>query len=67
MHELIDDLSASQDASSADAVASPPEEDTATVLPPKVHILGCPAHDEADELALRMLNTCSILGGLKSR
>ena len=55
MHELIDDLSASQDASSADAVASPPEEDTAPVLPPKVHILGCPAHDEADELALRML------------
>ena len=55
MHELIDDLSASQDASSADAVASPPEEDTATVLPPQVHILGCPAHDEADELALQML------------
>ena len=55
MHELIDDLSASQDASSADAVASPPEEDTAPVLPPQVHILGCPAHDEADELALEML------------
>ena len=55
MHELIDDLSASQDASSADAVVGPPEEDTAPVLPPKVHILGCPAHDEADELALQML------------
>src|SRR5215471_8462971 len=54
-HELLDDLSASQDASSADAVASPPEEDTATDLPPKVHILGCPAHDEADEVALQML------------
>jgi hypothetical protein len=54
-HELLDDLSAPQDASSADAVASPPEEDTATVLPPKVHILGCPAHDEADEVALQML------------
>jgi hypothetical protein len=36
-------------------IASPTEEDTATVLPPKVHILGCPAHDEADELALQML------------
>src|SRR4029450_179649 len=33
----------------------PPEEDTATGLPPKVHILGCPAHDEADEVALQML------------
>src|SRR4030095_16198144 len=42
IHELIDDLSASQDTSSAVAVASPPEEDTATVLPPKAHILGCP-------------------------
>jgi hypothetical protein len=55
IHELIDDLSASQDTSSAVAVASPTEEDTATVLPPKAHILGCPAHDEADELALQML------------
>jgi AI-2E family transporter len=55
IHELIDDLSASQDTSSAVAVANPTDEDTATVLPPKVHILGCPAHDEADELALQML------------
>jgi hypothetical protein len=55
MHELIDDLSASQDTSSAVAIASPTEEDTATVLSPKVHILGCPAHDEADEVALQML------------
>jgi predicted PurR-regulated permease PerM len=55
MHELIDDLSASQDTVSAVAIASPTEEDTATVLPPKVHVLGCPAHDEADELALQML------------
>jgi hypothetical protein len=55
MHELIDDLSASQDTSSAVAVANPTDEDTATVLPPKMHILGCPAHDEADELALQML------------
>ena len=55
IHELIDDLSASQDTSSAVVIASPTEEDTATVLPPKVHILGCPAHDEADELALQML------------
>jgi len=55
-HELIDDLSASQAASSAEeAVASVPEDDTAAVLPPPLHILGCPAHDEADEVALRIL------------
>jgi hypothetical protein len=55
-HELIDDLSASHAAASAEeAIASVPEEDTATVLPPHIHILGCPAHDEADEVALRML------------
>jgi len=55
MHELIDDLSTSQAMPSAEVVPSTPEEDTTVVLPPKVHILGCPAHDEADELALRML------------
>jgi predicted PurR-regulated permease PerM len=54
-HELMDDLSTAQATPSADAVPSAPEEDTAAALPPKVHILGCPAHDEADELALRML------------
>src|SRR5215831_1250185 len=54
-HELIDDLSASQAASSAEAVSSVPEEDTTAALPSKSHILGCPAHDEADEVALRML------------
>src|SRR5215510_12894130 len=55
-HELIDDLSASHAALSAEeAVASVPEEDTAAPLPPHIHILGCPAHDEADEVALQML------------
>jgi predicted PurR-regulated permease PerM len=53
-HELIDDLSASQ-ATSADAVSSVPEENPTAVLPSKIRILGCPAHDEADEVALRML------------
>src|SRR5215470_10533277 len=53
-HELIDDLT-SQAAVSAEAVVSTPEEDTAAVLPPPSHILGCPAHDEADEVALQML------------
>jgi predicted PurR-regulated permease PerM len=53
-HELIDDLSASK-ATSADAVSSVPEENTTAVLPSKIRILGCPAHDEADEVALRML------------
>jgi len=52
--ELTDDLSASQ-ASSAEAVSSVPEENTTAVLPSKIHIPGCPAHDEADEVALRML------------
>jgi predicted PurR-regulated permease PerM len=54
-HELIDDLSASQAASSAEAVSSVPEENTTAVHLSKIHILGCPAHDEADEVALRML------------
>jgi len=53
-HELIDALTA-QAAASAEAVASAPGEDTAAVLLPPIHILGCPAHDEADEAALRML------------
>ena len=52
-HELIDDLSASQAA--ADALSSAPEENTMAGLPSKMHILGCPAHDVADEVALRML------------
>src|SRR5215471_961527 len=56
-HELIDDLSASHAALPAEeAVASVPEEDTAAILPPPTHILGCPAHDEADEVALQMLS-----------
>jgi predicted PurR-regulated permease PerM len=53
--ELIDDLSASHIAASAEAVASAPEEDLTGALPPPLHILGCPAHDEADEVALQML------------
>jgi hypothetical protein len=38
------------------AVAVPvvPEEDAAAALPPKVRILACPAHHEADEVALQM-------------
>jgi hypothetical protein len=54
-HELIDDLSASHIASADEVVASIPEEDTAAVLPPPIHILACPAHDEVDEVALRMV------------
>jgi predicted PurR-regulated permease PerM len=53
-HELIDDLRA-QATMSAEAAASLSEEDTAAVLPSPLHILGCPAHDEADEVALQML------------
>jgi CheY-like chemotaxis protein len=54
-HELIDDLSAAHIAASAEARTSVPEEDTAAGLPPPIHVLACPAHDEADEVALRML------------
>ena len=54
-HALIDDLSTAQDTPPANAVLDTSEEDTAVVLPPPVYILGCPVHDEADELALRML------------
>src|SRR5215470_9457253 len=54
-HELIDDLSASQAAAADEAAPNVSEEDTAVVLPPPTHILVCPAHDEADEVALQML------------
>ena len=54
-HTLLDDLSTAQDTTSGNVVPGAPAEDTTAVLPPPVHILGCPAHDEADELALRML------------
>ena len=52
--ELVDNLGASQAATSAAEVPVVPEEDTAAVLPPQVRILACPAHDEADEVALQM-------------
>lgn len=48
--ELVDNLGASQAATSAAAV---PVTDAA--LAPQVRILLCPAHDEADEIALQML------------
>src|SRR5262249_30057420 len=54
-HELIDDLSASQAAAADEAAPNVSEEDTVVVLPPPTHILVCPAHDEADEVALQML------------
>jgi predicted PurR-regulated permease PerM len=52
--ELVDNLGASQAATAVVAVPVAPEEDTASALPPKVRILACPAHDEADEVALQM-------------
>jgi len=55
IHETIDDLSASQAASADETIPNVPEADTGTVLPPQLHILGCPAHDEADEVVLRIL------------
>ena len=52
--ELVDNLGASQ-AVTAAKVPIVSAEDTAAPLPPKVRILACPAHDEADEVALQML------------
>ncbi len=52
--ELVDNLGASQAGTSATEVLVAPEEDTAAPLAPKVRILACPAHDEADEVALQM-------------
>ncbi len=52
--ELVDNLGASQAVTSAAEVPVVSEEDAAAVLPPKVRILACPAHDEADEVALQM-------------
>jgi hypothetical protein len=53
--ELVDNLGASQVATPAVAVLVVPEEDAAATLPLPVRILACPAHDEADEVALRMV------------
>ena len=53
--ELVDNLGASQGATSAVAAPGVPEEDAAAALPPHVRILACPAHDEADAVALRMV------------
>jgi len=54
-HELIEDLGTSQAAMSASTPPSVSEPDATTALLPKARILACPAHDEADEVALRML------------
>jgi hypothetical protein len=53
--ELVDNLGASPAATAVVAVPVAPTEDTAAALPPKVRILACPAHDEADEVALQMV------------
>src|ERR1051325_7649458 len=55
--EILDDLNnlkpdSSSEASDSEKVAVAANDFTAT--PPKVRILGCPARDEADELALLM-------------
>src|SRR5262249_20615917 len=54
-HDLVEDLGTSQAAMAADTLPVVPEQDATTALLPKVRILACPAHDEADEVALRML------------
>jgi hypothetical protein len=54
-HDLVEDLSASHASTPAATLPVAPEEGAAAALPPKLRILGCPAHDEADEVALQML------------
>jgi hypothetical protein len=54
-HDLVEDLSPSHASTSAAALPGASEEGAAAALPPKLRILGCPAHDEADEVALQML------------
>lgn len=46
--EIVEDLGERQ-------AAEPAPESPASPAPPKVRILGCPAHDEGDRLALEML------------
>lgn len=53
-HDLVEHLGAPHVPTSASTMPVAHDED-AGVLPPKARILGCPAHDEADEIALRML------------
>jgi predicted PurR-regulated permease PerM len=53
-HDLVEDLGASQASTSAAALPAADEEEAAALLP-QTRILGCPAHDEADEVALQML------------
>jgi len=50
----VDNLGASQAATAVVEVPVAPEEDASAALPPKVRILACPAHDEADAVALQM-------------
>src|SRR5262249_3791245 len=54
-HDLVDDLGTSQSSTATVMMPQGHEEDAAATPQPKVHILACPAHDEADEVALRML------------
>src|SRR5262245_3767812 len=54
-HDLVEDLGTSQSSTATVMMPQAHEEDAAATLPPKVHILACPAYDEADEVALRML------------
>jgi predicted PurR-regulated permease PerM len=56
--EIIDDLDSLKPQSSpaaTDLSKTATIEEHPSVIPPKLRILGCPAHDEADELALLMI------------
>ena len=68
MHELIDNLSASQDAPSADAVASRPRGRHRDGPPTcKSTSSGAQPMTRPMSWRSRCCNTCSILGGLRSR
>jgi predicted PurR-regulated permease PerM len=56
--EILEDLNSLKPQSSsevADLSKTETIDGNSSVILPKVHILGCPAHDEADELALLMI------------
>lgn len=54
-YDLVEHLGDPHTSTSASTMPVAQTEDTAAGLPPPVRILGCPAHDEADEIALQML------------
>ena len=64
--DILDNLDSLKPQTSEEVAASSQPatiDENSPVIPPKIHILGCPAEDEADELALLML--WKLLDGTK--